>query len=54
MNDLAFTCMNSSVREHVLGREKRPTSINGEFVIISTEMDGIFAEEGVFHFLERV
>ena len=51
---MAFTCMNSSVREHVLGREMRPTSINGEFVIISTEMDGIFAEEGVFHFLERV
>ena len=53
MNDLAFTCRNSSVREHVLGREMRPTSIN-EFVIISNEMDGIFAEEGVFHFLGRV
>ena len=53
MKDLAFTCMNSSVREHVLGREMRPTSINGEFVIISNEIGGIFAE-GVFHFLGRV
>lgn len=54
MNDLAFTCRNSSVREHVLGREMRPRSINGEFVIISNKMDGMFAEEGVLNFLERV
>jgi hypothetical protein len=48
MSDLAFTCRNSSVQEHVLGREMRPRQINGEFVIILKEMDGIFAEEGVF------
>jgi len=52
MSDLAFTCRNLSVQDHLLGREMRPRSINGEFVIISNEMDGIFAEEGAFDLKE--
>ena len=54
MSDLRSHAGNSSVQEHVLGSEIRPRSINGEFVIVLNDMDGIFAEEGAFDFIERV